>query len=101
MQPKVVKNDEGLVMLYRSYTGAAQNASIGFAISQDGIDWERLNDVPIFSTQDIRRRNIWFTELAYHDGTYYVYLELQRNYQAQTDIYAGTYEGPLTMESME
>lgn len=94
-QPRVVQTEDGLVMLYRSWTGAQQNQSIGFAISEDGIAWERVNDEAVYSSKDTARRSIWFTGLAYDDGVYYVYLELQRGYQDQTDIYAGTYEANL------
>lgn len=90
-QPRVVQTEDGLVMLYRSWTGAQQNQSIGFATSEDGVHWTRMNEEPVYSSQDTRRRSIWFTGLAYADDTYYVYLEIQRGYQAQTDIYAGTY----------
>jgi hypothetical protein len=92
-QPRVVVTDEALVMLYRSWTGAQQNQSLGFARSTDGITWERLNETPIFSDKDIARRRLWFTGLAFDGENYYVYLELQRGYQGQTDIYAGVYVG--------
>jgi hypothetical protein len=98
LQPNVIVNDEGLVMMYKAHVGAAQDQAIGFATSEDGITWTRLNEEPLFSTADIARRRMWFTEMAYNDGTYYVYLELARGYQAQTDIYAGKFEGPLIGE---
>ncbi len=91
-QPRVVQTEDGFVMLYRSWTGAQQNQSVGFATSEDGVHWTRMNEEAVYSSKDTRRRSIWFTDLAYHDGTYYVYLEIQRGYQAQTDIYAGTYQ---------
>ena len=94
-QPRVVQTEDGFVMLYRSWTGAQQNQSVGFATSEDGIKWTRVDNEAVFTSKDTARRSIWFTGLVYQDGVYYVYLELQRGYQSQTDIYAGTYAANL------
>lgn len=94
-QPRVVQTEDGFVMLYRSWTGAQQNQSIGFATSEDGLQWTRVNESAVYSSKDTGRRSIWFTGLVYHADVYYVYLEIQRGYQSQTDIYAATYTANL------
>jgi predicted GH43/DUF377 family glycosyl hydrolase len=94
-QPRVRLTDDGFVMLYRSFIGGQRDRSFGLAVSDDGINWERIFDEPIIADSDVARRGLWFSELAYNDGVYYVYLEIQRDYQAQTDIYVGTVDGPL------
>lgn len=94
-QPRVRLTPDGLVMLYRAYQDIDQNRAFGLALSSDGITWERLYEKPIIRDLELLRRGMWFSELEYHDGTYYLFLELQRGYLNQTDIYAGTYTGPL------
>jgi predicted GH43/DUF377 family glycosyl hydrolase len=101
-QPRVVLGEDGYVMLYRSYFGNDTQRAYGLAVSEDGIAWERLSDEPLidedgalYDNFPAQTRGMWFSELAYHDGTYYVYLELQRGLRFQTDIYAGSFEGPL------
>lgn len=95
-QPRVRLTPDGFVMLYRSSKGNSdQEKSFGLAISQDGIQWERVGDSPVFSDEETALRGIWYSELEYHDGTYYAYFEIQRNYQNQTDIYVGTWTGSL------
>jgi predicted GH43/DUF377 family glycosyl hydrolase len=98
LQPSVAITDDGWVMMYKSFSGAQQNQAIGFAISEDGIEWERATEEPVFSNSDILQRRMWFTRMVHHDGVYYLYLELQRNYQSQTDIYAGRLEIDLFAE---
>lgn len=98
LQPSVAVTEDGWVMMYKAFTGAQQDQSLGFAISEDGIEWERATEEPIFSNSDIRQRRMWFTRMVHHDGVYYLYLELQRNYQSQTDIYAGTLDIDLFTE---
>ncbi|MCI0713891.1 MAG: family 43 glycosylhydrolase [Chloroflexi bacterium] len=90
LQPSVAITEDGWVMMYKSFTGAQQDQSLGFATSEDAIVWERATEEPVFTNSDIRQRRMWFTRMVHHDGVYYLYLELQRNYQGQTDIYAGT-----------
>ena len=96
--PTVLQTPDGWVMLYSSFQGV--NASFnggergyGIAISEDGIAWERLQDEPIWhNRRDMRvSRDTWYGQLAYHDETYYLYLEVTTGYG--TDIIGGTYEG--------
>ncbi|MBI5931123.1 MAG: hypothetical protein HY862_17570 [Chloroflexi bacterium] len=94
-QPRVRLTPDGYVMLYRSAQTGGRDKSYGLAISHDGIKWERIGTDPVFSDSDTKLRGIWYSELEYHDGMYYGYFEIQRNYQNQTDIHVGTLNGPL------
>jgi predicted GH43/DUF377 family glycosyl hydrolase len=94
-QPRVRLTPDGFVMLYRAFKTGGRDHSFGLATSEDGIQWERMGDSPVFSQDDTNLRGIWYSELEYLDGTYYAYFEIQRNYQAQTDIYVGTWTGTL------
>lgn len=93
--PQVVRTPDGWVMAYRSASAGGSNKGYGLATSADGMTWARYADNPILFDKDILRRGIWFSELVYHDDTYYFFVELQRNYQNQTDIYLMTITGDL------
>jgi len=90
--PRVVETDEGFVMLYSSFDENFRNQGYNFAFSEDGITWERVADEAIIPREAFSR-NPWFPTLAYHDGTYLVYIEVDS--RAGTDIFVGTYEGVL------
>lgn len=94
-QSRVVLTPDGLVMMYRSSVGADRDKAYGLATSSDGINWQRVGTEPVFSDADTGLRGIWFSELEYHDGTYYAFFEIQRGFLSQTDIYVGTYQGSL------
>jgi predicted GH43/DUF377 family glycosyl hydrolase len=94
LQPRVVSSPDGFVMLYSAGTAVNGSAAkLGYAVSPDGLDWERVTE-PIF---DFRRvsggRAIWFTEFLYHDGSYYLLFELGTG--GNTEIYLATHEGSL------
>ena len=61
------------------------------------MEWTRTDNV-IFSGRDVRSggQNMWFAELAYAEGTYFVYVELGRG--NNTEIYVATIEEPLLSE---
>ena len=84
---RVVQTEQGYVMLYNSGTG-----NYNFATSLDGITWERIQDTPIIPRSTFQRTP-WLPTLAYHDGTYFAYIE--RDALRGTDIYAGTYTGDM------
>ncbi len=96
-QPRVVSSPDGFVMLYgagRAVNGS--NAKFGYAISEDGIEWERVTE-PIFDHTAVSGgRAIWFTEFLYQDGIYYLFFELGTG--GNTEIYLATYEGSLIGE---
>jgi hypothetical protein len=93
-QPNVQITPDGWVMVYRSSTSGSSGMSLWYALSEDGIHWEPAAEEPIWTPDAIpNSRSFWFTSLAYHDDTYYLYIEGQRrNY---TSIYVATYEGSL------
>lgn len=94
-QPNVVQAEGGWVMVYRQADGAG-NMQLYSALSEDGVQWERTSDTPIW-TKDVipNTRGFWFTDLVYHDDTYYLYIEAG---SSSTDIYVATYEGSLAAE---
>ena len=96
-QPRVVLSPEGWVLLYVGATNVSRspiNNNFGLAVSTDGVEWTR-SDSKLFDSRDVRAgsSNMWFSELAYAQGTYFVYVELQQG--GNTDIYVATMEEPL------
>jgi len=93
-QPRVTVTPQGLVMSYRSSSPGGVDKAYGLALSlDDGYTWVRYGDNPVLFDKDIQRRGMWFNALLYHDGQYFMPVELQRGYQNQTDIYMATLEG--------
>ena len=95
--PRIVKTEDGYVMMYSSYNGFRPTTShaYGLAFSEDGINWERRIDYPVFSGHDVKNRITWFHELAYADGTYYMYVAIAGAGGGNTNIYGGIYDGPM------
>ncbi len=94
-QPRVVQTPDGFVMSYRSMQPGGSNKAYGFATSEDGIHWTKYAGNPYLSDKDIQRRSFWYNSLVYHDNSYYVFVEIQRGYQNQTDIYTAVIDGAL------
>lgn len=93
-QPRVVQTPEGWVMFYRG-TQNGPNMALGFATSADGVVWERSSLNPILSAKEVpKARAFWFTNLLYHEGTYFLFWEV--GIGQITEIYLSTHEGPLT-----
>lgn len=96
-QPRVRQTPDGLVMLYTA-TNRISSTSLfqdhGLAFSLDGENWTR-SQTSIFAARDAneRGRNIWFTELTYADGTYFIQFELGTS--NMTEIYIATFEGAI------
>lgn len=77
LDPQVVLTPDGWVMLYaRSYQVGKQHGAYGFAVSADGVNWVRSEE-PIASGSTVGPF-IWSTDLLYHDGVYFVYVESGR-----------------------
>lgn len=91
--PRITVVDGQYVMLYTSYS-AGRNAGFGLAVSADGLAWQRVANNPVLSS-DAFRRNAWFPEFIYQDGTYYLYIEADS--RAGTDIFVATYADNLTL----
>lgn len=94
-QPLVTNTPEGgWMMIYRSVI-APGNMALGLATSADGVHWERVPGDFFWTRSTIpRSMGFWYTALAHHDDTYYLYIEGGRG--SNTDIYAATHEGALT-----
>jgi hypothetical protein len=89
-RPVVQLTPDGYVMIYM---GGILNRR-GFAVSQDGIQWDPYEGNPIFVQSDFHiPGNTWDTALLYYDGVYYYYMEIG-TLQA-TNIYLTTHEGSL------
>lgn len=94
-QPRVVQNDDGqLVMVYRQRVLGGGNMRLGVAVSDDGLNWQRYGEGPVFAPADVTESasGFWFTALEYHDGTYYLYVESDGG-QPGTRIFVFTYDG--------
>ncbi len=91
-RPIMVLNDlDGWLMLYQGGSNLNQR---GLAFSEDGISWTRHPENPILTRELLPKPGTtWDTNLVYHDGTYYWFLEIGS--LVATDIYLATHEGPL------
>jgi predicted GH43/DUF377 family glycosyl hydrolase len=91
-QPRVQITPDGWVMLYRS--GAGQLGKLGLALSQDGVHWSRFDGNPVLEPTVVTGgKAIWYTDLLYEDGVYYLYFELGNG--SETNVYVATYQGAL------
>jgi predicted GH43/DUF377 family glycosyl hydrolase len=91
-RPRVTKSPDGWVMIYQAGINIEER---GIAISNDGIHWEKYSDNPIFNKAafPIPNAKTWDTDLLYHDGRYYYFMELGS--LNGTDLYLTTHEGML------
>ena len=99
-QPRVRQTEDGLVMLYTSanrINGNSLQQNHGLAFSADGSEWQRSETVA-FRPGNITSsgQNIWYTELEYANGTYYIFLELGKG--SETEIYVATFDNSLLPE---
>jgi predicted GH43/DUF377 family glycosyl hydrolase len=91
-RPRVVKSPDGWVMIYQAGISVELR---GLAISNDGIDWEKYSENPIFNKDafPIPNAKTWDTNLLYHDDTYYYFMELGG--LDGTDLYLTTHASSL------
>jgi hypothetical protein len=98
-QPRVIRTPEdGWVMLYRSNGSDAQNNvnQFGLAFSEDGITWVKDRRNPAVEPKMFRGgHSLWFVQLAYVDGVYYMFYELSKDQVRTTQIFTGTHAGSL------
>lgn len=77
--PKVIKDGDGYMMIYRSDDGDgswAGNSAYGMAYSKDGVRWRRFQKEHVLSENDVLNWNtIWACGLVKVDNTYHLFLE--------------------------
>lgn len=90
-RPRVTRSPDGWAMIYQG--GRVETR--GLALSRDGVLWETYPSNPIFTTESfpIRRGRTWDTNLLYHDGVYYYFMEVGTS--DGTDLYLAAHEGAL------
>ena len=91
-RPRVTKSPDGWVMIYQ---GGLRVDERGIAISEDGIHWEKYIDNPIFNSNEfpIPNAKTWDTNLLYHDGIYYYFMEIGT--LSGTDLYLAIHQDTL------
>ena len=97
-QPRVQYTPDGWVMLYAANSSAVTTTppKHGLAISQDGLTWTRT-DGPVIDAAALNGGAIWYTELLYQDGIYFIFLELGKAGRG-TEVYLTTHSGSLNPE---
>ncbi|WP_223034079.1 family 43 glycosylhydrolase [Hanstruepera marina] len=77
--PKIIEDDENLLMLYRSDDGDGTwggNSAYGMVKSKDGLNWERFQDKPVLSENDVPNwYTIWACGLIKVENTLHLFLE--------------------------
>jgi len=95
-QPRVQQTPDGWVMLYRAAHSIPRNHALGIATSADGLTWTRSEANPVLTPRSVTGgQGMWYTDLLYNDGTYYLYFELQRNGLIGTNIFLAKHTGDL------
>ena len=91
-RPRVVNSPDGWVMIYQAGIRVEER---GLAASNNGITWERYSKNPIFTKEafPIPNAKSWDTNLLYHDGAYYYFMEIGS--LSGTDLYVAKHEGEL------
>jgi hypothetical protein len=93
INPRVVRSPQGYVMAYSAVTRLNTSSVLGYALSEDGVTWQRSDEAVLDYTVVPGGRAIWFSELAYREGTYFLFFELGTG--GQTEVYLATHEGDL------
>lgn len=91
-RPRVTRSPDGWVMIYQAGLKVEQR---GLALSDDGIHWEKYAANPVFTKDDfpIPNARTWDTNLLYHEGTYYYFMEIGT--LNGTDLYLAAHTGSL------
>lgn len=93
VNPRVVRSPQGYMMAYSAVPRLNVSSTLGYAVSEDGVTWQRAAEPILDYTAVPGGRAIWFSELAYQDGTYFLFFELGTG--GQTEVYLATHEGDL------
>lgn len=94
-QPSVHQTEDGWVMFYRYAPVNAPDSdmTIEYATSIDGIEWTPAGQSAWLPKTISGISGFWWTATAYHDDTFYLYVE--GGSMGGTNIYVGTYSGKL------
>ena len=90
-RPEVVKTADGWVMLYEG----GRNSQSGFAISEDGKNFQRYAGNPILTIENMVSGFTFFQGALFHRDDTYFYLIEAGNGRIGTDIFLYTIEGSL------
>ncbi len=90
-RPRVQYSPDGWVIIFQ----AGPIEQRGLALSNDGIHWKKYPENPIFTSEKfpIPGAKTWDTNLVYHDGVYYYFMELGT--LDGTNIYLTAHQGQL------
>lgn len=77
-QPHVVQTPDGFWMLYKANIKIGEAEALGLAYSQDGVAWEKYagNPIMVDKTYGLDWLRKGFANLLYHEGKFYLYLEV-------------------------
>jgi predicted GH43/DUF377 family glycosyl hydrolase len=89
--PRVQSSGDGWVMIYK-----ATQQGLGLALSEDGIQWSKVENNPVVAATDLGSNLIGFTTLLRTENDYYLYME-GSTIQGKTDIYVAIHEGNLEL----
>lgn len=93
-QPRVERIEDGYVMFFRlaplpTATALRGQMGLGIATSADGMNWTIETPESFWGRDSIPgARGFWFTATAYHDDTFYLYIE--GGVGNNTDIFVAT-----------
>jgi len=88
--PRVVLTPAGYVMVYSAAPRLNATSTLGYALSEDGVNWQRAAQPILDYTAVPGGRAIWFSALEYLDGTYFLFFELGTG--GETEVYLATAE---------
>ncbi|MCB8944581.1 MAG: hypothetical protein H6658_12595 [Ardenticatenaceae bacterium] len=91
--PKVWRTEDGWRMIFRNDPLSGAPTTLAYATSEDGLSWTVMPQAtPIFKATDVTPwRAVYATDMAYLDGTYFLYAEIADG--TGTNIHVLTYEG--------
>ena len=94
-QPRAIHTPDGYIMLFKSGLEYHEQggAMVRFATSDEGVSWTPNLSIQAITYPETGGDAIWFSELVYHEGIYYAYLEVEK--EGSSSIYVATYEGVL------
>ena len=95
--PNVVHTDDGFVMLYSASSTVTDPTTltrkVGFAVSEDGLAWNRSKTGALSATAFPNGQIIYFSELVADDDGYLILLEI--GIGNETEVYAARHDGPI------